>query len=590
MCVIAGRRKFTHRGQESGSSSRWSVVSGQLARGSAGGSDPSPQPSPRGRGSEAAGILALVLWCFGPNILAYGHLITPDMGAAALGVAAGYVYWKWLKVPTWHGALAAGFVLGLAELTKFTLVVFVPVWVVLWLVRRCSCQWPVVSGQLAPGSAGGWAGSPAHLLTPSPAEQTPSPRHGESRRTRPAPKGRGREVRRELAQLAAAFLVCLFTINLGYAFDQSFVPLGNYSFVSEALAGKQEPKPALSVVGNRFHDTLLGSLPVPLPKDYLQGIDYSRFEFERGMRSYLNGQWKHGGWWYYYLDAMAMKIPLGTLAIGALALVLMAAGGRRNSEGGRRNGEESGVRSQESAVAGSSFIVHHSSFAAAYRLGLLDECAIWLPGLAILTLVSSQTGYNHHLRYVLPAFPFLLIGISRAALAFDYKHWILAALVGIAALQSTVSSLRVFPHSMSYFNELGGGPLGGHEHLVNSNIDWGQDLLYLRDWLAAHLEAKPLHLSYFGGVNPKLVGIDSQPVPKQIVPGWYAISVNNLHENEPLGRFLKTQPTAMAGYSIYIYHVAEDDLPKLNDAPATSEGVDRAGERAGVKGANSRVD
>ena len=312
--------------------------------------------------------------------------------------------------------------------------------------------------------------------------------------------------RREFAQLVVLFLVCLFTINLGYAFDQSFMPLGNYSFVSDALAGKQEPKPALSVAGNRFRDTWLGNVPVPLPKDYLQGIDYSRFEFERGMRSYLNGQWKHGGWWYYYLDAMAMKIPLGTLFIGGLALVLMAAGGRRN-------GEESGVQTQESASDSSSFIVYRSSFASpahpltpspaqdapsprpsprrrgSYRLGLLDECAIWLPGLAILALVSSQTGYNHHLRYVLPAFPFLLVGISRAALAFDFKQWILAALVVIAALQSTVSSLLVFPHSMSYFNELAGGPLHGHEHLVNSNIDWGQDLLYLRDWIAAHQQS-----------------------------------------------------------------------------------------------------
>ncbi len=30
---------------------------------------------------EASGILALVLWCFSPNILAHGQLITPDVGA-----------------------------------------------------------------------------------------------------------------------------------------------------------------------------------------------------------------------------------------------------------------------------------------------------------------------------------------------------------------------------------------------------------------------------------------------------------------------------------------------------------------------------
>ena len=54
------------------------------------------------------------------------------------------------------------------------------------------------------------------------------------------------------------------------------------------------------------------------------------------------------------------------------------------------------------------------------------------------------------------------------------------------------------------------------------------------------------------------------------MPGWYAISVNNLHENERLGRFLKIQPAAMAGYSIYLYLVTEDEAAGLNTTENTT--------------------
>jgi len=45
----------------------------------------------------------------------------------------------------------------------------------------------------------------------------------------------------------------------------------------------------------------------------------------------------------------------------------------------------------------------------------LDELTLWLPALAVLALVSSQTGFNHHMRYVLPLFPFALIAASQTA-------------------------------------------------------------------------------------------------------------------------------------------------------------------------------
>jgi hypothetical protein len=95
------------------------------------------------------------------------------------------------------------------------------------------------------------------------------------------------------------------------------------------------------------------------------------------------------------------------------------------------------------------------------------------------------------------------------------------------------------------YNEAAGGPLAGHAYLVDSNIDRGQDLLRLRDWLRSHPEARPLHLAYFNSVAPQLFGIDYRlppmgpprgPVsdgsdihsPHGPQPGYRAISVSFL--------------------------------------------------------------
>ena len=122
----------------------------------------------------------------------------------------------------------------------------------------------------------------------------------------------------EAWQLFAILILALYLINLGYAFKASFQRLGDYRFQSRALSGQppsDPPKP-----GNRFTQTWLGPLPVPLPLDYLQGIDCQRNDFEVGGRSYLHGRWAPRGWWYYYLIGLGIKTPLGTLAL----LVLIA--------------------------------------------------------------------------------------------------------------------------------------------------------------------------------------------------------------------------------------------------------------------------
>lgn len=56
--------------------------------------------------------------------------------------------------------------------------------------------------------------------------------------------------------------------------------------------------------------------------------------------------------------------------------------------------------------------------------------------------------------------------------------------VVIVSLVSTaVAALGAYPHQLAYFNALHGGLWGGHERLLHSNVDWGQDWLVCRDAL-----------------------------------------------------------------------------------------------------------
>ncbi len=113
------------------------------------------------------------------------------------------------------------------------------------------------------------------------------------------------------------------------------------------------------------------------------------------------------------------------------------------------------------------------------------------------------------------------------------------------------SSLWIYPHSLSYFNETNGGPLNGPKYLLGSNIDWGQDLRYLASWIEQHPEVQKLCLVYYGPFNPADTGFDcvefapiettdvvaaetgAKRVSRHDFGGcptvWYSISVNILN-------------------------------------------------------------
>ena len=81
--------------------------------------------------------------------------------------------------------------------------------------------------------------------------------------------------------------------------------------------------------------------------------------------------------------------------------------------------------------------------------------------------------------------------------------------------------------TLQYFNEVGGGADRGHRMLIDSNIDWGQDLIRLREYIDRE-GLDGVHLAYFGRVDPRVYGIRFAPLERGRSRGTAAVSATFL--------------------------------------------------------------
>jgi hypothetical protein len=373
--------------------------------------------------------------------------------------------------------------------------------------------------------------------------------------------------RREIVTAALATpLLLLLVVNCGFGFQNTLRPLGDYEFYSKSLGGERGSADD-GGAQNRFQGTALASLPVPVPEPLIRGVDLQRRDFENCRSSYLRGERSETGWLYYYIYGFLVKSPVGFLGLCAASAVALGC------------------------------VLRHGMSGWPPGFGL---CAA--QGLAVLVLVSSQTGMSLHYRYLLPALGFLLVAVSVAVV--NCRFWssrLWRGLIITLAVASGAESLACVPHSLSFCNLLAGGPANCHFHLIDSGSDWGQDLMRMRDWQIAHPEAAPLFLATYTSIDPRLVGLEYSVLPRleeitnsnqveenvtgeprpatdstsaRVLPGWYAISTDlafgtgsPIHSGE--GRYvsaggrgieqlMKQEPVDRVGWSLLIFHVEED--------------------------------
>lgn len=245
-----------------------------------------------------------------------------------------------------------------------------------------------------------------------------------------------------------------------------------------------------------------------------------------GHEAYLLGQLSRAGWWYYFPVAFAVKTPVATLAAMALAGLIAL---HRLSSG----------RRQSPRIE---------------WLLLMVPIAVYLP-LTALTRVDIGE------RYLLPIYPFVFI-LTAAILTRATWRWRIPVGAALATML-VIESASIYPHYLAFFNFAVGGPDAGPRYLLDSNLDWGQDLLNLRDdWIA---RGRPkLCLLYFGTALPPYYGLPTEEVPRsserpqrESADCVAAVSATPLYDlyMQPgeMAWLRERRPVAKIGYSIYLF-------------------------------------
>jgi len=265
---------------------------------------------------------------------------------------------------------------------------------------------------------------------------------------------------------------------------------------------------------------------------YLQGYQLRLIQLNSGFKTFFNGAYSLHGWWYFYPFVFLTKTPIPALVATVAAAWFYYRKGREN---------------------------------------WFDTLLLYSPVVFLLALfVTANIAVG--VRYLLPIYPFLFVS---AGILAQQRLLVGRKLCYLLAAWYVGSALFIAPHYLSYFNELIGGPDKAYKYLVDSNLDWGQDLKGLKKYMDVH-GIKKVSLSYFGIDSPKRYGIEYDwlpsfylvnPEPDKIatVPEnrYVAISATNLQgvyldDKDTFAWFRQFEPIAKIGYSIFIY-----DLEKL---------------------------
>jgi 4-amino-4-deoxy-L-arabinose transferase-like glycosyltransferase len=452
-----------------------------------------------GRRRPLAGFVAVALTATLPSLIAHGALATTDVAFAAMFLLATLALRRWFVAPTVPRALLLGAAGGLALLTKFSVVAFLPV------------------TALAFAGARWLARSPARPL----------------RDDRPLPW-------RALAgQLALLFVAGFLTTWAGYRFS-----FGRIDALTPEVKGWLHLLPP---VGERVG--LVGALlrtPLPMPELW-HGLRFLAVHDATGHDAYLLGKNSEHGFVAFYPLALLVKTPLPLLLLIGATIPLLA--NRRAADWPAR--------------------------------------AMALAALGIL-LVSLRSHVNLGIRHVFVLLPLLAVAGARAAddavaRANGGRRWLMAVGLGVLVCVQAGDAVAAREKELGFFNALAGSDPAAI--LLDSDLDWGQDLFLLRREVKAR-GVDLLKIGFFGTLRlcqhdlPRLEGL----VPGRPTTGWIAISENyyrhrstfmllkdpcdrrSTYDSEqvaplPFAWLRAFQPVAIVGSSVRLYHLVDGQSP-----------------------------
>jgi hypothetical protein len=449
--------------------------------------------------------MSLALFAFCPTILANGPLVTSDMAVTLFFSATMLCLWRVLHRVDLLSVVAGSLVLGCLFVSKFSAILIVPMGFVLVVLQ---------------------------LISPQPTMVTFGGRTWTVER-------RGARLFLHLATIAVHMLLAWVVIwsFFNFRYNMFATTKTNLNEAGQTVVVDRpsvpwelllKDSPSLAAIVNPVREMHL------LPEAYLYGFVYTLRCSER-RNAFFNGEVRLTGWREFFPFCLMVKTPLTFFVLLGLAAAWVACSWYAAGERWR-------VRAQ------------------AMLQSLYRSAPLWVLFVVYWAVaITSRLNIGH--RHLLPTYPPMLIfaGVSSFWLATSARdanrpkimgsRWLAtrrwpaaacAVLLGLGLFAA--ESLWCWPNYLTYFNQSVGGPSNAYRYLVDSSLDWGQDLPALRRWLDNHRDSSlsdATYFSYFGVSSPQLYGIPatslasyprrSPPaVPEPLRPGTYCVSATML--------------------------------------------------------------
>lgn len=225
-----------------------------------------------------ASVFSLIIYVFSPNILAHSRLITTDLYGITFCFISTYCFWRFIKYGRLKNLIFSVFTLGIAQLTKYTAVYLVPIYLCILAVKFLPEIFQCIKRK-------NYSTLRNYLFSSGKA-------------------------------IPVYVITVLLVINAGFLFCKTLRPLSEYEFKSELFQGIQQRMRSIA------------PLPVVVPKPYIGGLDWVNFNERTGasfghvymfeeLRMLRNGDKAFKG---YFIVAFLYKTPIAVIILALLSI------------------------------------------------------------------------------------------------------------------------------------------------------------------------------------------------------------------------------------------------------------------------------
>lgn len=477
-----------------------------------------------------AGLFALVLYAFDPNILGHNHYVTTDIGIAASIFIATYYFVKFIKVPSWKNVVLAGIFLGVAQFTKFSAVLLFPIFGLVVILYGIFKKKQAMDDTL-PG------------------------------------RYRAGKIWEYIYKYAVAVIICFVLIWIVYFPNTWNMPAEKIQDISNQVFGD-------AGAGKIAKQVVTGMSTLPLLKgmsEYFLGVFMVFVRVTGGNTYYFFGTVTNHATAWYFPAVFFLKETLPFLFL----LIFTSAYSLYEIVRNILARKESWIKRIGLTIK------EYLETKVAYYSMLIFVALYWY--------LSITGNLNIGFRHLFPVLPFMYLLIAKktfdflAAIKTENTKKLFQKVLLVIVIWIILEPIIFFPSYISYFNEAAGGPQSGYKYVTDSNTDWGQDLKRLRNWVDEYNKKEKakcsppaacfpnlidkIRIDYFGGSRP------SYYFPQEFLPwhdkrdketGWYALSAGfmqeSIHRQKQPGEksyewLLDYEPVTRIGDSIFVYYI-----------------------------------